>query len=107
MSAIAFISRPERTEVGDVFQYTSFSVSPKSANILRIDTVNDMTPDEARQRPKFEDLTPLFPDARLNMEVKAEPHNPYFLELKGQIDRFVSVDGSESSVSGSPSGPIT
>jgi hypothetical protein len=40
VSAIAFISRPERTEVGDVFQYTSFSVSPKSANILRIDTVS-------------------------------------------------------------------
>ena len=40
VSAIAFISRAERTEVGDVFQYTSFSVDPKSANILRIDTVS-------------------------------------------------------------------
>lgn len=40
VGSIAFISRPERTEVGDVFQYTSFSVDPKSANILRIDTVS-------------------------------------------------------------------
>jgi transcription termination factor Rho len=43
--------------------------------LLRIDTVNGMTPDEARARPRFEDLTPLFPDQRLRLEVPGDPHN--------------------------------
>jgi transcription termination factor Rho len=43
--------------------------------LLRIDTVSDMTPDEARQRPKFEELTPLFPDQRLRLEVAGETNN--------------------------------
>lgn len=40
ITEIAFISRPKRTSVGDVFQYTSFSTDPKSANILRMRTVS-------------------------------------------------------------------
>jgi transcription termination factor Rho len=43
--------------------------------LLRIDTVSGMTPDEARQRPRFEDLTPLFPDQKLRLEVPGEPAN--------------------------------
>ncbi len=43
--------------------------------LLRIDTVSDMTPDDARQRPRFEDLTPLFPDARLHLEVAGDSTN--------------------------------
>ncbi|MGI9032832.1 MAG: transcription termination factor Rho [Acidimicrobiales bacterium] len=43
--------------------------------LLRIDTVSDMSPDEARQRPKFEELTPLFPDQRLRLEVPGETTN--------------------------------
>jgi transcription termination factor Rho len=43
--------------------------------LLRIDTVSGMTPDAARQRPKFEDLTPLFPDERLRLEVPGETNN--------------------------------
>jgi transcription termination factor Rho len=51
------------------------SQQEKYPALLRIDTVNDMTPDEARARVKFEDLTPLFPDERLRMEIRNEPHN--------------------------------
>ncbi len=40
--------------------------------LLRIDTVSGLTPDEARNRPRFEDLTPLFPDERLKLEVPGE-----------------------------------
>jgi transcription termination factor Rho len=36
--------------------------------LLRIDTVNGVGPDEARQRPDFEKLTPLFPDERFRLE---------------------------------------
>ena len=36
--------------------------------LIRIDTVSGLSPDEARNRPKFEDLTPLFPDSKLRLE---------------------------------------
>jgi transcription termination factor Rho len=51
------------------------SSSEKYPALLRIDTVNDMTPDEARARPRFEDLTPLFPDQKLRLEVAGETNN--------------------------------
>ena len=37
--------------------------------LIRIDSVSGMAPDEARGRPRFEDLTPLFPDSKLRLEV--------------------------------------
>ncbi len=43
--------------------------------LLRIDTVSGLTPDEARNRPRFENLTPLFPDAKLRLEVPGDPAN--------------------------------
>jgi transcription termination factor Rho len=43
--------------------------------LLRIDTVSGLTPDEARNRPRFEDLTPLFPDSKLRLEVPGDPAN--------------------------------
>ncbi|MBU1493816.1 MAG: transcription termination factor Rho [Actinobacteria bacterium] len=42
--------------------------------LTRIDTVNGMTVEEARKRPKFGDLTPLFPDERLRLEIDGEPN---------------------------------
>ena len=36
--------------------------------LLRVDTVAGFDPEVARLRPRFEDLTPLFPDEKLNME---------------------------------------
>ena len=41
----------------------------KFAAVVRIDKVNGMTSDEAMKRPKFESLTPLFPDERLRLEI--------------------------------------
>ncbi len=38
--------------------------------VVRIDKVNGMTADEAMGRPRFESLTPLFPDQRLRLEVE-------------------------------------
>ncbi len=40
----------------------------KNPALLRIDTANGMDPEKARDRPKFEDLTPLFPDEKLRLE---------------------------------------
>ena len=41
--------------------------------LLRVDEINDMAPDAARNRVRFEDLTPLFPDERLRLELADEP----------------------------------
>jgi transcription termination factor Rho len=43
--------------------------------LLRIDTVSGLTPDEARDRPRFENLTPLFPDEKLRLEVPGDSAN--------------------------------
>ncbi|HMC38606.1 MAG TPA: transcription termination factor Rho, partial [Acidimicrobiales bacterium] len=43
--------------------------------LLRIDKVTGLTPDEARTRPRFEQLTPLFPDTRLKLELPSHPAN--------------------------------
>jgi len=43
--------------------------------VVRIASVNGMDPDEAMNRPKFESLTPLFPDQRLRLEVEGRSNN--------------------------------
>ena len=40
--------------------------------LIQIDTVSGMDPEVARERPRFEDLTPLFPDERLHLEMPGE-----------------------------------
>jgi len=49
----------------------------KFGALLRIDSVGGQSPDEARRRPRFEDLTPLFPEPRLSLELDdpADPAN--------------------------------
>jgi len=49
--------------------------SEKNPALLRIDKVNDRDPKEAKGRPRFEDLTPLFPDEKLRMEIDGDPTN--------------------------------
>ncbi|MBJ30562.1 MAG: transcription termination factor Rho [Acidimicrobiaceae bacterium] len=49
--------------------------SEKNPALLRIDKVNDRDPEQAKDRPRFEDLTPLFPDEKLRMEVDGDPTN--------------------------------
>ncbi len=43
--------------------------------LVKVDSVAGMLPDEARTRPKFENLTPLFPDEKLSLEVPGDPAN--------------------------------
>ena len=43
--------------------------------LLRIDSVSGLDPEAAKNRPKFEDLTPLFPDSRLNLEMPGDKDN--------------------------------
>jgi transcription termination factor Rho len=51
------------------------SNNEKYPALLRIDTVSGMSPEEARNRPRFEDLTPLFPDAKLTLELPGDKDN--------------------------------
>jgi transcription termination factor Rho len=51
------------------------SNNEKYPALLRIDSVSGMDTDAARTRPKFEDLTPLFPDSRLNLEMVGDKDN--------------------------------
>ena len=47
----------------------------KNPALLHIDTVNTLPPESVKQRPKFEDLTPLFPDEKLRLERDDDPAN--------------------------------
>jgi transcription termination factor Rho len=51
------------------------SNNEKYPALLRIDTVSELDPEEARNRPRFEDLTPLFPDSRLHLEMPGAKEN--------------------------------
>jgi transcription termination factor Rho len=48
--------------------YRPAASNEKYPALLRVDTVAGVDPEVARLRPKFEDLTPLFPDEKLNLE---------------------------------------
>ncbi len=56
--------------------------------LLRVDHINDMTPDDARERARFEDLTPLFPDEKVRLELADNP-----LETTGRIVDLISPIG--------------
>lgn len=46
--------------------------SERHYGLLKVETVNGLDPDEARNRPVFESLTPIFPDQRFNLETKGD-----------------------------------
>jgi transcription termination factor Rho len=56
--------------------------------LLRVDEVNALPTDAARDRPKFEDLTPLFPDSKLALELGDDPGN-----ITGRIVDLISPIG--------------
>jgi transcription termination factor Rho len=63
--------------------------------LLRIDSVNGMDPEAAKQRPVFDKLTPLFPDERIRLENGAGQVSERIIDLvapigKGQRGMVVS-----------------
>ena len=42
--------------------------SERHFGLTKVETVNGIDPEEARRRPKFENLVPVFPDQRFNLE---------------------------------------
>ncbi len=49
--------------------------SEKNPALLRLDEINGRKPEESKKRPRFEELTPLFPEERLNLERAGDPAN--------------------------------
>jgi transcription termination factor Rho len=47
----------------------------KNPALLDVLTINGADPEQARRRPRFEDLTALFPDENLHLEDPADPSN--------------------------------
>lgn len=66
----AYLIRSARLRTGDVIEG---SLRPsrggdKRAGLAKITTVNGLDPEQARNRPKFGDLTPVYPNEPLRME---------------------------------------
>jgi transcription termination factor Rho len=69
--------------------------SEKYFGLLRVDAVNGLNPEEAKFRPNFEDLTPIFPEERFNLETNPRILSTRLLNLiapigKGQRGLIVS-----------------
>jgi transcription termination factor Rho len=71
--------------------------SEKYPALLRIHTINDVPPDQVDKRPRFGDLTPLYPQDRMTLEQQDNPRaiTPRIIDLiapigKGQRGMIVS-----------------
>ncbi len=71
----------------------------KFAALVRIESVSGMDVETARKRPKFDKLTPLFPDERLRLEEDGKPsqvltqdHRPHLADRQGPawLDRVAT-----------------
>ncbi len=62
--------------------------SEKYPALVRVDLINDVGIEEARHRVRFEDLTPLFPDSRLRLELDDSP-----AEITGRIIDLIAPIG--------------
>jgi transcription termination factor Rho len=62
--------------------------SEKYPALVRVDQINGMSTEDARSRVRFEDLTPLFPDSKLRLELDDDPS-----EITGRIIDLISPIG--------------
>ncbi|HEY5077089.1 MAG TPA: transcription termination factor Rho, partial [Acidimicrobiia bacterium] len=62
--------------------------SEKYPALVRVDLINEVGIEEARHRVRFEDLTPLFPDSRLRLELDDNP-----AEITGRIIDLIAPIG--------------
>ncbi|MFC0716089.1 transcription termination factor Rho [Cellulomonas biazotea] len=55
--------------------------------LVRLDSVNGLSPDEARQRPEFTKLTPLYPQERLRLETEPTRLTPRVIDIVAPIGK--------------------
>ncbi|HKZ43472.1 MAG TPA: transcription termination factor Rho [Anaerolineales bacterium] len=61
--------------------------SERHYGLLKVESVNGLNPEEARNRPIFESLTPIFPDERFNLETKGDILSTRLINLIVPIGR--------------------
>lgn len=61
--------------------------SEKYFGLLRVEAVNGLDPEAAKQRPVFEKLTPIFPNQRFNLETEPTNVTTRLLDLVAPIGR--------------------
>ncbi len=61
--------------------------SEKYFGLLRVEAVNGLDPEAAKQRPVFEKLTPIFPNQRFNLETEPTNITTRLLDLVTPIGR--------------------
>lgn len=61
--------------------------SERHYGLLKVEYVNGLTPDEARKRPRFGQLTPIFPDKRFNLEYDPKVLSTRIINLIAPIGR--------------------
>ena len=66
--------------------------------LTRIESINLLSAEEGRNRPRFEKLTPLFPDMRLRLEIEGEPNQ----ELARIIDLVAPIGKGQRGMIVSP-----
>lgn len=59
----------------------------KYYSLLRVEAVNDAPPELAKKRPRYEDLTPIFPDRKLKLETLPNIISTRMLDLVAPIGR--------------------
>ena len=61
--------------------------SERHYGLLKVEYINGLSPDEARRRPRFEKLTPIFPDQRFNLEYDPQVLSTRIINLIAPIGR--------------------
>ncbi len=61
--------------------------SERHWGLLKVESVNGVEPEDARRRPKFESLTPIFPDKRFDLETKGDILATRMINLIAPIGR--------------------
>ena len=61
--------------------------SERHYGLLKVESVNGVDPEEARRRPNFESLTPIFPDVRFDLELEHDALAPRLINLITPIGR--------------------
>jgi transcription termination factor Rho len=61
--------------------------SERHFGLLKVESVNGLSPDEARRRPKFESLTPIFPEERFDLETDRNTLATRMINLVAPIGR--------------------
>ena len=61
--------------------------SERHYGLLKVESVNFQDPEDVKRRPKFETLTPIFPEVRFNLETDKRALAPRMIDLIAPIGR--------------------